>query len=141
MIYSISMSSMAMNLAMASSTSFCWCSFDFGKNWFKVGCFSLGFALFSSSNSAYSVLWWTDIYTNLPSTWSKIQYKNERKGLTESGNKGLNYSLFGAYYSNIRILFVFSKRTEYEYEYHYSVFYYSNIRITNYSLQHWFVAT
>ena len=38
----------------------------------------------------------------------------------------------------IRILFNISKRTKYEYEYHYSVFYYSNIRITNYSLQHWY---
>ena len=37
-------------------------------------------------------------------------------------------------YSNIWILFINSKWTEYEY--HYSVFYYSNIRITNYSLQH-----
>ncbi len=37
----------------------------------------------------------------------------------------------------VQILFIISKRTEYEYKYHSSVLYYSIIQIENYSLQHW----
>ena len=79
------------------------------------------------------------VFTQIYSILHLISIQKWKKRLnSERKYRTCDYSLFGAYYSNIRILFIISKRTEYEYEYHYSVFYYSNIRITNYSLQHWF---
>ena len=78
------------------------------------------------------------VFTQIYSILHLISIQKWKKRLnSERKYRTCDYSLFGAYYSNIRILFIISKRTEYEYEYHYSVFYYSNIRITNYSLQHW----
>ena len=77
------------------------------------------------------------VFTQIYSILHLISIQKWKKRLnSERKYRTCDYSLFGAYYSNIRILFIISKRTEYEYEYHYSVFYYSNIRITNYSLQH-----
>ena len=78
------------------------------------------------------------VFTQIYSILHLISIQKWKKRLnSERKYRTCDYSLFGAYYSNIRILFIISKRSEYEYEYHYSVFYYSNIRITNYSLQHW----
>ena len=82
------------------------------------------------------------VFTQIYSILHLISIQKWKKRLnSERKYRTCDYSLFGAYYSNIRILFIISKRTEYEYEYHYSVFYYSNIRITNYSLQHWSAIT
>ena len=62
------------------------------------------------------------VFTQIYSILHLISIQKWKKRLnSERKYRTCDYSLFGAYYSNIRILFIISKRTEYEYEYHYSL--------------------